>query len=441
MENFTSGTCGTDPCSTDTCGAGSLSSPLCHPDLALLPQVPEMRLIGVLGSCMVTMSCAAEGFVISTGSGITVSKSPCFPIAWERELLLDGENVVLGDDNLPIEDQPPSVESVIVTNDDGCMRRYRGASNKRQKLISNNGEVSWVDDPIPLEEEEEQSFCTTTTCELYVVPGGGPYTLTVAESGFFVVGEGVAVGETLFKINSKPAAGVLVVEPVSTIAAGKSIPAGSLACYSVVSYRCDNTPTYDPDVDGGITHVKVCTEDGGDRILSPEPDKILVGVLQEDETTVLWELQAKASAVTGLSFFPVTKQTKLVSDVRIRDTMHETQITFDAPPAAQIPPTDPGRDIYMVVNIYHEMSMSTLRNWWCYVYDKAGGNANDLVMLHRQTNTSNHVMGSAESTQAIIKCVDQNNPRVLKLWHYLTGAYQDNPLSSVLRAQLVGYIA
>jgi hypothetical protein len=440
MENFIPGLCGSDPCATDSCGSGTQESPLCHPDLAILPMVPSMRLIGVLGHCLVTLDCSAEGFVISTGAGITVSKSPCFDIPWERQILLDSNGeIVFGAGNLPLEGQPPSVESVLVTNGAGCMRRYRGVSSGRQKLISQDGEISFVDDPILV--DDEQSFCTTTTCEVFIVPNGGPYTLTVEDGGFFVVGEGVAMGELLFEIVSKPATNTLLIRPTVNPTEAKSIPAGTMACYSVIAWRCNNTPVYDAEDDGAITMVKICTEDGGDRLLPPEQDKILAGVLNEETDAVEWRLVPKTTATTGLLFYPVTKEFKQVSTATARDVLHQNTISFDTIPVGQIPTATPGRDVYMVVNLYHEMSMSSLRNWICKVYDAGTSNNNDLVMLHRQTNTASNTMGSMESTQAIIKCHDQGNLRSLRLWHILTGATQDNPHSSILSAQLVGYMA
>lgn len=438
MNNFIPGTCGTDPCSSETCG-DDLSSPLCHPDLAMLPQVPSMRLIGVLGECLVTMNCSATGFLVSTGNGIEISKGPCVELPWERNVLVENGNVVLGDDNLPVEDQPPSVLGIVVEDDNGCLRKYRGASNVRQKLISNNSEVSWVDDPIPVTEEEEQSFCTNTTCELFVVPGGGPYTLSVAESGFFVINEGVVVGELLFVVNSKPAAGVLVVTPARPVTENKTIAAGSLACFSVVAYNCDSTPEYDSEPDGEITSVKICTEDGGDRLLLPVAGKHLVGVEREGGD-VFWELQDIAAVQTGRLFFPVTKQYKQVSaDDRV-NILIESTISFDLVPAAEIPAVLPGRDVYMVINLYSLLQFSTLRNYFVNIYDSAGANMSDLVMQHRSTNTSSNYKGSYESTQAIVKCHNQADLRSLRLWHQYGGHGSiEGTFNANFSAQIVGY--
>lgn len=436
MQNLTPGKCGTEPCATNNCSPAGLTSPLCHPDLAILPQVDRFRIIGVLGQCLVTMKCDFDGFLVSDGSGFYVTKQPCVQLPRAITVKYDDNgNVVTDESGNPVEGDPPSMAGIIAVNQSGCQFVYRGASGVRQKLVSLDGEISFVDDPD--QEDSGDYFCSEVKCDVRIIPEGTIYTVQLNSTAGFVVGEAVRIDSKMYEVIEIVSENSLAIRPYLPVEESYTIANGSTACFATYAPKCSNTPEYDIDTDGRITAIKVCTENSGDRILKAAIDKIIAGYEEDDQT--FWRLKDAAPSVTGLSFYPVyPRKFMLFSDNKQRETLLNSSVTF-AVPDSQVP-ANTGRDLYMVLNIYSVIGCSVLRLHTLKMWEDDSMSDDKLVHQHTHTNSSSNTSTNAESSMVIIK-VPWSTPKMLALWFKWTGAIQSNPHQGSSYVQLVGYYA
>lgn len=114
-------------------------SKFCHDGLLSLPEAHRLNVTGVRsgGRCLQTFPRLREGFLVNDGKGGTiVTNQPQVRIPYLRTLLYDGSGQpIMAESGNPEEDDPPGVDSLVVSGACGLQWRYRGRAGYRQILV------------------------------------------------------------------------------------------------------------------------------------------------------------------------------------------------------------------------------------------------------------------------------------------------------------------
>lgn len=168
----------------------------CHDRLLSLPEATRLNITGVRSGskCLNTFPRTKEGFVVYDGNGGgIVTNQPQVRIPYLRVLLYDenGQPIIAESGN-PEEDNPPGVDSIVVSGACGLQWRYRGRAGYRQKLtwdgckwITENDNPAEIDDypsvqdgredcsykPMVLVEQDDGSYRIGYRATHYRFPG------------------------------------------------------------------------------------------------------------------------------------------------------------------------------------------------------------------------------------------------------------------------------
>lgn len=98
-----------------------------------------MNLIGVKSGnrCLNVFPRLKNGFVVNDGNGgAIVTNQPQVRIPYLRTILYDGSGQpIIAETGNPEEDNPPAVDSLVVSGECGLQWRYRGRAGYRQRLV------------------------------------------------------------------------------------------------------------------------------------------------------------------------------------------------------------------------------------------------------------------------------------------------------------------
>lgn len=111
----------------------------CSDKFLSLPEAHRLNLVGVAAGskCLSVLPRLKQGFVVNDGNGgAIVTNQPMVRVPYLRVLLYDesGQPIIAETGN-PEEDNPPGVDSLLVSGECGLQWRYRGRAGYRQKLV------------------------------------------------------------------------------------------------------------------------------------------------------------------------------------------------------------------------------------------------------------------------------------------------------------------
>lgn len=119
--------------------ANCCPSAFCSDKLLSLPEAQRLNVVGVRSGskCLNTFQRTKEGFLVNDGKGgAIVTNQPQVRIPYLRTLLYDGNGQpIIAETGHPEENDPPGVDSLVVSGACGLQWRYRGRAGYRQRLV------------------------------------------------------------------------------------------------------------------------------------------------------------------------------------------------------------------------------------------------------------------------------------------------------------------